>query len=203
VDASCRTETPVQSFNTVKTASSKTVLIGSKLTYSVTLTNTGQVDYTAAAPASFIDNLSNVLTGARYSGDATGGALYVGGILSWSGALDVGQTVTVTYSVIATYQQNANRQLQNAVVTPVEGGCSSEPRATVVSPQPDKVPVTEEPYDGTDGGTDGSTDSGTSGDTEAGGDGDNKQPDEAFAPMIPTCQVITEVVGAYLPVVSA
>jgi uncharacterized repeat protein (TIGR01451 family) len=172
VDASCRTETPVQSFNTVKTASSRTVLIGSKLTYTVALTNTGQVDYTAAAPASFIDNLSNVLTGARYNGDATGGALYVGGILSWSGALDVGQTVTITYSVIATYQQNANRQLQNAVVTPVEGGCSSEPLVSVVSPQPGKEP-------------------------------DNKQPDESFAPMIPTCQVLTEVIGAYLPVVSA
>lgn len=176
-DASCRTETPVQSFNTVKTASSKTVLIGSKLTYSVTLINTGQVDYTAAAPASFIDNLSNVLTGARYSGDATGGALYVGGILSWSGALDVGQTVTVTYSVIATYQQNANRQLQNAVVTPVEGGCSSEPKVSVVPPQTDKESDNKQP--------------------------DNKQPDEAFAPMIPTCQVLTEVIGAYLPVVSA
>ena len=64
----------VQSYTVAKTSSVQTVSPGGVISYTVTVTNTGSVPYTAAAPASFTDDLSQVLNGATYNGDASGGA---------------------------------------------------------------------------------------------------------------------------------
>ncbi|MBS0022686.1 DUF11 domain-containing protein [Microbacterium paraoxydans] len=77
---------------------------GAVLTYTVTGVNTGE---TALDPVSITDDLSGVLAHAAYNGDATAtidGApaaapAVSGDRLTWSGALPVGATVTLTYSV--------------------------------------------------------------------------------------------------------
>lgn len=77
---------------------------GSVITYTVTGVNTGE---TALDPVEIVDDLSGVLGHAEYNGDAVatiaGAAAadpsLVDDELSWAGALQVGQTVTIIYSV--------------------------------------------------------------------------------------------------------
>ncbi len=125
-DGACTTSTPLGSFRVVKTADATTVVPGDVVTYSVAVTNTGQVAYTAGDPASFTDDLSDVLDDAAYNGDAassTGsGTLYAAPVLSWSGPLAVGATVTVTYSVTVNSPATGDRRMSNTVVTPPDSG---------------------------------------------------------------------------------
>ncbi|MDF2918638.1 MAG: hypothetical protein K0S70_2855, partial [Microbacterium sp.] len=76
---------------------------GDVITYTVRATNTGAGNYTTANPAVVFDNLSGVLDDATYNNDAAAsraGALsYQQPRVSWSGALAVGQSVDITYSV--------------------------------------------------------------------------------------------------------
>ncbi|WP_213014150.1 beta strand repeat-containing protein [Plantibacter sp. CFBP 13570] len=126
-EGGCTTTTQVQSFTVDKTASASTVTPGSVLTYTVTVTNTGQIAYTAEAPASFSDDLSAVLDDATYNDDATAGATLSGNTLSWSGALPIGETVTVTYSVTVKQPNTGDNVLTNAVTPTGPGGaCATE-----------------------------------------------------------------------------
>jgi uncharacterized repeat protein (TIGR01451 family)/LPXTG-motif cell wall-anchored protein len=120
--ADCATSTPVQSFSVLKSSTSTEVNPGESVPYTVTITNTGQVDYTANDPASFTDDLSNVLDDATYNGDADNGATYTDPVLSWSGALAVGASVTVSYSVTVNDPDNGDKHLDNTVVTPDGSG---------------------------------------------------------------------------------
>ncbi len=136
---SCTTSTPVQSLKVTKTADKTDVVPGDKITYTVTAQNTGKIDYTAAAPASFTDDLSAVLDDATYNNDATGGATYTAPTLSWSGALAAGATATITYSVTVNDPVTGDTRLQNTVVTPpgIGGDCeldSGNPACTVILP---------------------------------------------------------------------
>ena len=62
----------VRGYDVVKTADRLSVAVGTRLTYTVTLTNLGTADYTANAPASFVDDMSDVIDDATYNNDATG-----------------------------------------------------------------------------------------------------------------------------------
>ncbi len=81
---------------------------GDTVTYTVTATNSGTDDYTEAKPATIIDDLSDVLDDADFSGDVkvTGGAgadaSYDEPRIRWSGPLAEGKSVTLTYSVVLT-----------------------------------------------------------------------------------------------------
>jgi uncharacterized repeat protein (TIGR01451 family) len=109
----------------VKTTTAQAPLrVGSAITYQVLVTNTGQIDYTLATPATFTDDFSQVLDDATYNGDAVstaGGTSYVKPVLSWSGPLAVGATGTVTYSFTVN-STGGDGQLRNAVVSSVSGG---------------------------------------------------------------------------------
>ncbi|GAA4141151.1 beta strand repeat-containing protein [Leifsonia shinshuensis] len=136
-DPACSTVTPVKSYRVVKTSPATTVTPGQVVPYTITITNTGQVPYTAADPAVFTDDLTRVLDDAVYNGDATNGATLTGSTLSWSGALAVGATVTVTYSVTVNTPDAGDHVLDNAVVTGVTGNCapgSTDPSCAVQIP---------------------------------------------------------------------
>ncbi|MFJ4044426.1 isopeptide-forming domain-containing fimbrial protein [Microbacterium sp. NPDC089987] len=112
-----------------------TVDPGSTITYTVTGANTGE---TALDPVTIVDDLSGVLSGASYNADATatingaaaGVPAVADGELSWSGALAVGQTVTITYSV---------------TVNPDAGGAQLKNSVSGVATPPGGVPPIETP----------------------------------------------------------
>ena len=90
------------------------------MTYTVTVTNEGPGDYTAAAPASFADDLSDVLDDATYvAGSETadaGTASFSDPTLSWTGVLAAGADATITYQV--RYTGDGDQSLVNAACVP-------------------------------------------------------------------------------------
>jgi uncharacterized repeat protein (TIGR01451 family) len=98
--------------------------IGDTVTYTVTATNTGLGDYTLAEPAVLFDDLSALLDDATYNGDA---AATLPGLLddtepriSWTGALDGGDSVEVTYTV--TTRAGGDGVLRNVAFVPDDPG---------------------------------------------------------------------------------
>lgn len=129
-DPSCRVQIPAKTFSVVKSASVPVADLGGTVTYTLTVTNTGQTDYTAGDPASLTDDLTGVLDDATYRNDAVasaGSVSYASPTLSWSGPLAVGSTVTITYSVTVHDPDTADHQLDNTVSNPPESGGSCVP----------------------------------------------------------------------------
>lgn len=124
-DPDCRSVIPAGSYTVSKTASSTTVTQGSTITYTVTVTNTGRTAYTDARPASFQDNLIQVLDDATYNADAkatAGSTAYQRPNLTWSGPLAIGGTVTVTYSATVHTPDTGDGKVINAVIPTGPGG---------------------------------------------------------------------------------
>ncbi|MGF0118622.1 DUF7507 domain-containing protein [Promicromonospora sp. Marseille-Q5078] len=123
----CTTDVPVRALEIVKTADpADEVLPGGVVTYTVTVTNLGQYAYTDDDPATFTDNLAEVLDDATWNDDATadvGETTYTAPELSWSGALAPGDVATVTYSVSVNDPLTGDGTLNNAVVGPPESSC--------------------------------------------------------------------------------
>lgn len=120
----CVTNTPVQSFSVLKDTPATSVVAGDIVPFTITLTNTGQTAYTAAEPASFTDDLSDVLDDAAYNADADNGAVYSAPTLSWSGPLAIGETITISYSITINDPVTGDQRLKNTVVTPDGSGGS-------------------------------------------------------------------------------
>ncbi|MDR1293732.1 MAG: CshA/CshB family fibrillar adhesin-related protein, partial [Bifidobacteriaceae bacterium] len=80
---------------------------GDHIAYTVTATNSGPGDFTSAAPAVVMDDLTGLIDDATYV-DGTAGANRpgtvdaVGPVLSWTGALASRESVALTYSVLLT-----------------------------------------------------------------------------------------------------
>jgi fimbrial isopeptide formation D2 family protein/uncharacterized repeat protein (TIGR01451 family) len=115
------TENPVAGFEVDKSAdpaSGTVVEPGQTIEYTVTGTNTGS---TALDPATIADDLSGVFAHAAYNDDistaingvdvASGAAAIEGDDLTWTGALQAGDIVTITYSV--TVDDDASGQVLN------------------------------------------------------------------------------------------
>jgi len=82
----------------VKTATPANPVPGQRVTYTITVTDTGQTPYTAASLA---DPLGAVLDDAAYDSDASataGTVSYAGSAVSWTGGLAPGDTAVITYS---------------------------------------------------------------------------------------------------------
>jgi hypothetical protein len=106
-DTTCRTDNPVKHLTVTKVAvPEQGANTGDTVMYTVTATDDGAGDYTAADPAVVNDDLTGVLDDATFdqlSASATSGVLsYAAPNLGWSGALASGDSVTITYSVTVT-----------------------------------------------------------------------------------------------------
>ncbi len=128
-----------------KTADTTTAGPGDTITYQVEMTNTGEVDYTENHPFTITDDLTEVLQHATYNNDATattGSVTYDEPVLTWSGPISTGNTVSLTYSVTVAPDIQPGVQLSNAVVTTAPGAVcedSADSTCEIVSPpqQPD------------------------------------------------------------------
>lgn len=121
-DEDCSTRTLVKSYETIKSsAAGDRVKPGDTVIYTITIRNTGQVAYTEEEPATFADDFSGVLDDARYADDATNGAAYDAPRLSWSGALELGEVATVTYSFVVN-EQGGDNIMRNVLFSPGEIG---------------------------------------------------------------------------------
>jgi uncharacterized repeat protein (TIGR01451 family) len=114
----CTTTIPVSSLVITKKVSTTQANPGDKITYTVTVTNTGQSPITGAT---FTDNLTNVLDDATYNNDATGSVTYTAPNLTWTGILAVGASATITYSVRINNPDNGDHQLTNVVTSTTPG----------------------------------------------------------------------------------
>nr|WP_228495244.1 DUF11 domain-containing protein [Clavibacter sp. VKM Ac-2873] len=128
----CETSTPVRSYGVTKKVDAEAVNPGETVTYTVTVTNTGQVAYTNQEPASFTDDLSDVTDDATYNNDASDGAVVMGNTLTWSGPLAVGETRTITYSFKVNTPDTGDKHLKNVVVPDGPGSSCDGPCRTDV-----------------------------------------------------------------------
>ena len=129
VACSAAVQVLVPALSITKVANVSTVTAGGDVTYTISLVNTGQ---TAYAPATFTDSLAAVLDDAVYNGGAvasTGSVQYSNSTLAWTGALAIGATATITYSVTTIFPATGDHSMTNAVV-------STSPGSTCVTGAP-------------------------------------------------------------------
>ncbi|HEY4994425.1 MAG TPA: putative Ig domain-containing protein, partial [Nakamurella sp.] len=128
VAAACRVTVPVlnPALTIVKTAattsgSNAVATPGGVVTYTVTVTNTGQTPYTGAA---FSDPLGGVLDDAAYNNDAVataGTVTFTSPVLSWTGDLAPGAAAVITYSVTVNNPDTGDQSLANTVTSATPG----------------------------------------------------------------------------------
>ncbi|GLW57470.1 DUF7507 domain-containing protein [Kitasatospora phosalacinea] len=133
-DPVCSTAGNIAQLTVAKTSDAQNpVKAGDKVTYTVTVTNTGTAPYPGA---SVTDDLSGDLDDAVYNGDAKAGSgtvSYAAPVVSWTGDVPAGQSVTVTYSVTVGNPDTGDYELANAVTGPADSNCppgAKDPRCT-------------------------------------------------------------------------
>ncbi|MGI5502806.1 DUF7507 domain-containing protein [Lentzea sp. CA-135723] len=137
-DPSCSTETPGRELTIEKKADRQAANPGDTVTYTLTITNTGQVPLTGEKVT---DDLSGVLDDATWvSGQATPGTVaLVAPTLTWTGDLAIGATATVTYVVRVNDPIKGDHELVNRVSSEVPGNCppgSTDPKCSTTTPLP-------------------------------------------------------------------
>jgi uncharacterized repeat protein (TIGR01451 family)/LPXTG-motif cell wall-anchored protein len=108
--------------------------VGEKLTYTVVVRNAGPGVYTVGHPATFTDDLGDVLDDTELIGGPTsnvGTAEVVNGTLRWSGVLGRDGSATITYTV--TYNGDGDQRLENSACVPTDEALDPEVRCTSVT----------------------------------------------------------------------
>ena len=121
-----------------QSAGAGTTTPGSVVTYTVTVTNSGQTPYTGAT---FTDPLSGVLDDAAYNNDAaatSGSVSFASPNLTWTGNLAPGASATVTFSVTVNNPDTGNKILASTITSATRGSnCaagSGDPPCTTTVP---------------------------------------------------------------------
>jgi uncharacterized repeat protein (TIGR01451 family) len=112
----------VPALTITKTAAVSTATPGSTVGFTITVDDTGQTPYTGA---SVTDALTGVLPDAAYNNDATassGSVSFASPVLTWTGDLTPGQTVTISFSVTVNNPDTGGRVLTNTAVSAASGG---------------------------------------------------------------------------------
>ncbi|QNP74703.1 DUF11 domain-containing protein [Streptomyces roseirectus] len=123
--APCTTTNNVAALTFTKTVSDTNPKPGEKVTYTVTVQNTGSATYTGA---SFSDDLTDVIDDATYGNDqaaSVGSASYAAPKVTWTGDLPAGQTATITYSATVDNPDTGNGKMVNSVTGPAGSNCAA------------------------------------------------------------------------------
>ncbi len=130
----------------IKTANTATAVPGQVITFTITVTNSGQIPY---AGATFTDSLATVIDDSSYNGDASatsGTVSFSSPDLTWTGDLAVGTTATITYSVTVDDPDTGDTSLTNSVVSPTPGSncpaSGGDSRCTVTITLVNAAPLT-------------------------------------------------------------
>ena len=125
-DSRCATSVPVTVLTIAATASPPTTAPGATVSYTITVTNSGQAAYTGAA---FTDALSGVLDDASYNNDASataGSVSFASPNLSWTGNLAIGASATITFSVTVKDPDPGDKVLATTITSATAGSnCAS------------------------------------------------------------------------------
>ncbi|MCM3921831.1 putative Ig domain-containing protein [Frankia sp. AiPs1] len=104
-----------------KSASAATTVPGGTVTFTIAVTNSGQVPYSGAVVS---DALTGVLDDATYNNDAAatvGTVGFASPTLTWTGNLNPGSSATITYSVTVLNPDTGDAELANSVSSTVAG----------------------------------------------------------------------------------
>lgn len=120
-DVACSATVTVPGLSIVHTSGVSTSNPGNVVAFRIVVTNNGQ---TAYASASLSESLASMLDDAVYNADGTatsGSVTYSGSTLSWAGALAVGASFTITYSLTVRDPDPGDRSLTGTVVSAAAG----------------------------------------------------------------------------------
>ena len=102
---------------------------GQQVTFTVTVTDTGQTPYSGAVVT---DSLDGALDDAAYNGDAaatTGSVSYAAPVLTWTGNLAVGASAVITYTMTVNSPDTGDKVIINTA-TSAATGSACPPGAT-------------------------------------------------------------------------
>jgi uncharacterized repeat protein (TIGR01451 family) len=120
-DPRCASTVPVAVLTIVNTANVSTTTPGSTVSYTITVTNTGQVPYDGATVT---DPLTGVIDDAAFGNAATtttGSVSYASPNLTWTGDLAPGQAETITYTVTVSNPDTGDKTLTSTITSGTPG----------------------------------------------------------------------------------
>ena len=130
-DPRCTTTTAIAGLTIVNTANVSTAIPGSRIDYSITITNTGQTRYDNATVT---DDLTGVTDDSVAFGDdgatTIGSISYVSPNLTWTGDLEPGQSAIVTFSVTVNNPDTGDKTITSIITSAAPGNtCPASGRA--------------------------------------------------------------------------
>ena len=132
--AACSVNVPVLTpgLSITNTPSTTTPVPGAVISYTLTITNSGQTTYTGISVA---ESFAQMLDDAVYDGDAaatTGTLSYASPVLTWTGTLAPGATATVTFTVTVNNPDTGDKTVIVTATSAAPG--SSCPTGTTAAP---------------------------------------------------------------------